>query len=137
MSAQYTHDPGARKTWCDARVSAGGEQEAMERALAALAPIGEADRRRALVIVNPHAATVSERLRNLVIYALAARYEVEAVETLRQGHAIEIARAGGPPRRLARAPRARAPSPPARRSRSHAHHTTSCACRGRGYTGLT
>ena len=74
-------------------MSANGEHEAMERALAALAPIGEAARRRALVIVNPHAASVSERLRNLVIHALAARYELEAVETLRQGHATELARA--------------------------------------------
>ncbi len=56
----------------------------MERALAALAPIGEA-RRRALVVVNPHATSVSERLRNLVIHALASRYEVDAVETLRPG----------------------------------------------------
>ena len=65
----------------------------MERALAALAPIGEAERRRALVIVNPHATSVSERLRNLVIYALAARYDVETVETQRRAHATEIARA--------------------------------------------
>jgi diacylglycerol kinase family enzyme len=65
----------------------------MERTLAALAPLGEARRRRALVVVNPHATTVSERLRNLVIYALAARYEVEAVETNARGHATEIASA--------------------------------------------
>src|SRR5579862_7467449 len=64
----------------------------MERALAALAPIGEAARRRALVIVNPHATSVTERLRNLVMYALAARYEVEAVETAGRGHATELAR---------------------------------------------
>jgi diacylglycerol kinase family enzyme len=93
MWAQYTHAPVARKTWCDAPMSPNAEHDAMERALAALAPIGEAARRRALVIVNPHATAVSERLRNLVIHALAARYEVEAVETLRSGHATEIARA--------------------------------------------
>ena len=74
-------------------MSANGEHEAMERALAALAPIGEAARRRALVIVNPHAASVSGRLRNLVIHALATRYELEAVETLGPGHATELARA--------------------------------------------
>lgn len=71
---------------------------AVERALATLAPIDAADRRRALVIVNPFATTVSDRLRNLVVHALAARYEVEAVETRARGHAIEIAReaaAGG------------------------------------------
>ena len=43
------------------------------------------------MIVNPHAASVSERLRTLVVYALGARYEVEAVETQRRGHATEIA----------------------------------------------
>ena len=66
---------------------------AMERMIATLAPIGEADRRRALVVVNPHAAAVSDRLRNLVVYALASRYDVEAVETQARGHAIEICRA--------------------------------------------
>jgi diacylglycerol kinase family enzyme len=68
------------------------EDAAMERMIGTLAPITEADRRRALVIVNPHAAAVSDRLRNLVIYALAARYRVEAVETERPGHATEICR---------------------------------------------
>ncbi len=64
----------------------------MERMIGTLAPIAEAERRRALVVVNPHAAAVSDRLRNLVIYALAARYRVEAVETQRPGHATEICR---------------------------------------------
>ncbi len=45
-----------------------------------------------LVIVNPYATTVSDRLRNLVVYALQARYEVEAVDTERQGHATLISR---------------------------------------------
>ena len=93
MCAKYTQAPGTRKTWCDARVSPNGEDEAMERALAALAPIDQAARRRALVIVNPHATAVSDRLRTLVLHALAARYEVEAVETRHSGHASEIARA--------------------------------------------
>jgi len=64
----------------------------MERMIATLAPIDESERRRALVVVNPHAAAVSDRLRNLVIYALASRYEVDAVETQRRGHATEICR---------------------------------------------
>jgi diacylglycerol kinase family enzyme len=67
-------------------------QTAVERVLTTLEPIDAADRRRALVIVNPFATTVSDRLRNLVVYALAARYEVETVETQARGHAIEIAR---------------------------------------------
>jgi len=48
--------------------------------------------RRALIIVNPYATTVSDRLRNLVVHALGARYEVEAAETRAAGHATEICR---------------------------------------------
>ena len=54
-------------------------------------------KRRMLVIVNPYATTVSDRLRNLVVYALQARYDVDAVDTERRDHATEICReaAGG------------------------------------------
>ncbi len=45
-----------------------------------------------LVIVNPYASTVSERLKNLVVYALRSRYEVEAVETEARSHATELCR---------------------------------------------
>jgi diacylglycerol kinase family enzyme len=45
-----------------------------------------------LVIVNPYATTVSDRLKNLVVYALRGRYEVEAVDTQGRGHASEICR---------------------------------------------
>jgi diacylglycerol kinase family enzyme len=45
-----------------------------------------------LIIVNPYATTVSDRLRNLVVYALQGRYEVEAVSTEAQNHATEIGR---------------------------------------------
>lgn len=38
-------------------------------------------KKRALVIVNPQAASVSRRLKNLVVYALQGRYNVEAVDT--------------------------------------------------------
>jgi diacylglycerol kinase family enzyme len=51
-----------------------------------------AAKRRMLVIVNPYATTVSDRLRNLVVYALSARYEVEAVDTERRDHATQICR---------------------------------------------
>ena len=44
------------------------------------------------MIVNPYATTVSDRLRNLVVYALQGRYEVEAVTTEAQNHATEIGR---------------------------------------------
>lgn len=43
-----------------------------------------------LVIVNPKATTMSDRLRHLVVYALQGRYDVEAIETERKGHAIEL-----------------------------------------------
>jgi diacylglycerol kinase family enzyme len=45
-----------------------------------------------LIIVNPYATTVSDRLKNLVVYALQGRYEVETVSTEAQNHAIEIGR---------------------------------------------
>jgi diacylglycerol kinase family enzyme len=50
------------------------------------------DKRRMLIIVNPYATTVSDRLKNLVVYALQGRYEVEAVTTEAQNHATEIGR---------------------------------------------
>src|SRR3712207_7008159 len=43
-----------------------------------------------LVIVNPYATAMTARLKNLVVYALQGRYEVEAIETERRGHAIEL-----------------------------------------------
>ena len=49
-------------------------------------------RRRMLIIVNPYATTVSDRLRNLVVYALQGRYEVDAVDTEARGHATELCR---------------------------------------------
>src|SRR2546423_5721014 len=49
-------------------------------------------RRRMLVIVNPYASTVSDRLKNLVAYALQGRYSVEAVDTQARSHATEICR---------------------------------------------
>jgi diacylglycerol kinase family enzyme len=53
---------------------------------------GTADRRRMLIIVNPYATTVSDRLKNLVIYALQGRFEVEVEATESQDHATEIGR---------------------------------------------
>lgn len=63
-------------------------------AAAATSPDSAADARRPkkkmLIIVNPYATTVSDRLKNLVVYALQGRYEVEAVLTEAQNHATEI-----------------------------------------------
>jgi diacylglycerol kinase family enzyme len=49
-------------------------------------------KRRMLLIVNPYATTVSDRLKNLVVYALQSRYMVEAVDTEKPGHATQICR---------------------------------------------
>jgi diacylglycerol kinase family enzyme len=49
-------------------------------------------KKRMLLIVNPYATTVSDRLKNLVVYALQGRYEVESVATEAQNHATEIGR---------------------------------------------
>jgi len=45
-----------------------------------------------LMIVNPYATTVSDRLKNLVIYALQGRFEVEVEATDSKDHATEIGR---------------------------------------------
>ena len=50
------------------------------------------DKKRMLIIVNPYATTVSDRLRNLVVYALQGRFDVEAVSTEAQDHATELSR---------------------------------------------
>jgi diacylglycerol kinase family enzyme len=46
--------------------------------------------KRMLMIVNPYASTVSDRLKNLVVYALQGRYEVDAIDTQARGHATEL-----------------------------------------------
>jgi diacylglycerol kinase family enzyme len=48
--------------------------------------------RRMLVIVNPYATTMSDRVKSLVVYALQGRYDVQAVDTQARGHAIELCR---------------------------------------------
>jgi diacylglycerol kinase family enzyme len=54
--------------------------------------LARASKKRMLIIVNPYATTVSDRLKNLVVYALQGRYDVEAVLTEAQHHATEIGR---------------------------------------------
>ena len=65
--------------------------------LDALERLGEtlaqpAPSKRLLVIVNPYATTVSDRLKNLVVYALRGRYQVDAVETQSRDHATSLSR---------------------------------------------
>ncbi len=43
-----------------------------------------------LLIVNPYASTVSGRLKNVVVYALQSRYELEVIDTRERNHATEI-----------------------------------------------
>ncbi|HTU14162.1 MAG TPA: diacylglycerol kinase family protein [Solirubrobacterales bacterium] len=54
--------------------------------------MNSAPKRKMLVIVNPYATTVSDRLKNLVIYALQGRFEVEVEATESQDHATQIGR---------------------------------------------
>jgi diacylglycerol kinase family enzyme len=65
------------------------EFERLERAAALSRPVVA---KRMLVIVNPYATTMSDRLKHLVLYALQGRYQVEAVDTQRSGHASELCR---------------------------------------------
>jgi diacylglycerol kinase family enzyme len=66
--------------------------ELMERLEATLALGRSAPSRRMLIIVNPYATTVSDRLKNLVVYALRGRYEVDAIDTDARDHATELSR---------------------------------------------
>src|SRR5881227_2940684 len=69
-------------------------QTALERAeqLAERVLSDRGPKRSMLVIVNPYASTVSDRLKSLVVYALQGRYAVDAVETQAQAHATAICR---------------------------------------------
>lgn len=48
--------------------------------------------KRMLIIVNPYATTVSDRLKHLVVHALRGAYQVDAVDTERRQHATELCR---------------------------------------------
>jgi diacylglycerol kinase family enzyme len=72
----------------------GPSRQSAEFEAAALEFAVSAPKRRALVVVNPYATTVSDRLRSLVVHALSARYEVDAIDTQARGHATEICREG-------------------------------------------
>jgi diacylglycerol kinase family enzyme len=77
-----------------ARFAPSGPAPALERAerLAERLLPERTPKKRMLVIVNPYATTVSDRLRNLVVYALQSRYEVEAVDTEKRDHATQLCR---------------------------------------------
>jgi diacylglycerol kinase family enzyme len=60
-----------------------GETRALE------APV---ERKRMLVVCNPYATSMSERLKGLVVYALQGRYDVHAVDTEGRDHATLLGR---------------------------------------------
>jgi diacylglycerol kinase family enzyme len=64
----------------------------LERLESALRAGARTPRKRMLIIVNPYATTVSDRLKNLVVYALRGRYNVKAVETESPQHATDLCR---------------------------------------------
>src|SRR6202035_4358469 len=64
----------------------------LERLEASLGTGAPPPSRRMLIIVNPYATTVSDRLKNLVVYALRGRYEVDAIDTEARDHATELSR---------------------------------------------
>ena len=80
--------PTRGEEWCTSRRMTSGVAKTEPR-MTLPAP---AEKARMLLIVNPKATTVSNRLKNLIVYALRARYEVEAVETEDRNHATELAR---------------------------------------------
>jgi diacylglycerol kinase family enzyme len=64
----------------------------VERLEAALGVGTVAPSKRMLIIVNPYATTVSDRLKNLVVYALRGSYQVDAIDTEARDHATELCR---------------------------------------------
>jgi diacylglycerol kinase family enzyme len=66
--------------------------DSLERLADSFALDAPTERKRMLVVVNPYATTVSDRLKHLVVYALQGRYDVEAIDTKAKDHAIELCR---------------------------------------------
>src|SRR5436305_337642 len=73
-------------------MTAAASRQPIERLEAILGVSSEAPSKRMLIIVNPYATTVSDRLKNLVVYALRGRYDVVAVDTEARDHATDICR---------------------------------------------
>jgi diacylglycerol kinase family enzyme len=71
---------------------AAASSQSIERLEALLGMSSEGPSKRMLIIVNPYATTVSDRLKNLVVYALRGRYDVVAVDTEARDHATDICR---------------------------------------------
>jgi diacylglycerol kinase family enzyme len=71
---------------------AGTSSDPLERLEAMVAMGDKVPSKRMLVIVNPFATTVSDRLKNLVVYALRGTYDVVAIDTEARDHATELCR---------------------------------------------
>src|SRR5205085_6583831 len=71
---------------------AAASTDPLARLEAALARGRDAPSKRMLIIVNPYATTVSDRLQNLVVYALRGSYQVDTIDTEARGHATELCR---------------------------------------------
>ncbi len=71
---------------------AAGTPDPLARLESALRAGADTPERQMLVIVNPYASTVSERLKHLVVYALRGTYRVKAVETESRDHATQLCR---------------------------------------------
>ena len=83
----YARDRGRRRALLpQARMALSDAEGVAALARDAAAP------RRMLVIINPVATKMSDRLKSLVVYALQGRYDVTTIDTEAKGHAIELCR---------------------------------------------
>ncbi len=73
-------------------MAAATSSDLIERLEAVLGVGSGTPSKRMLIIVNPYATTVSDRLKNLVVYALRGSYEVVAIDTEARDHATELCR---------------------------------------------
>src|SRR5438477_8992788 len=73
-------------------MAAATSSDPVERLEAILGVGSRKPSKRMLVIVNPYATTVSDRLKNLVVYALRGSYQVDAIDTESRDHATELSR---------------------------------------------
>jgi diacylglycerol kinase family enzyme len=85
-------DITARQTGEPTSVASATSADPLERLEATLALAENAPAKRMLIIVNPYATTVSDRLKNLVVYALRGSYHVDAIDTEARDHATELCR---------------------------------------------
>jgi diacylglycerol kinase family enzyme len=73
-------------------MAAATSSDPIERLEAVLGVSSGRPSKRMLIIVNPFATTVSDRLKNLVVYALRGSYDVVAIDTEARDHATELCR---------------------------------------------